>query len=254
MDRIAIISDIHGNMPALEAVLGDISRRGIGRIVCLGDLIGKGPGSAEAVDRIRSSCEAVIKGNWDDFISKESELEFIRWHQTRLGEERLRYLAGLPFFAEYVLSGRLIRLLHASPESVYKRVQPWDSKETRLAMFEPPLGEAERADVLGYGDIHQAYVQHLNGRMLFNCGSVGNPLDMTQASYAVLEGSRQADSTAPFSLQLIRVPYDIEEAVRLALEAGMPDTAAYTLELRTGRYRAKRLDSGGDADDTRDPV
>ena len=65
MEKIAIISDIHGNLPALEAVLLDIERRGIKRIICLGDLVGKGPDSAAVVDRIKEVCESVVQGNWD---------------------------------------------------------------------------------------------------------------------------------------------------------------------------------------------
>ena len=243
MDKIAVISDIHGNIPALEAVLGDIRDRGITRIFCLGDLAGKGPGSAEAVDLIREACEIVIRGNWDDFIGKPTDNSAIRWHQERLGTERLAYLAALPFSTECRISGRLVRLLHASPQSVYRRVQPWDSEGDRRAMFLPPDGSLEQADVLGYGDIHHAYVQHLGGRLLFNCGSVGNPLDMTQASYSVLEGRWGDDQLSSFSLQLMRVPYDIERAVRLAEQSGMPDLEPYCMELRTGRYRGLKSSS-----------
>jgi protein phosphatase len=70
MDQIAVISDIHGNIPALQATLHDIQRRKIGRIFCLGDLVGKGPHSDEAVDICREVCEITIRGNWDDFIHK----------------------------------------------------------------------------------------------------------------------------------------------------------------------------------------
>ena len=63
MDRIAIISDIHGNIPALEATLRDIQRRNIKRIFCLGDLVGKGPHSDQAVDICREVCEGIIRGN-----------------------------------------------------------------------------------------------------------------------------------------------------------------------------------------------
>lgn len=65
MERIAVISDIHANLAALKAVWADIERRGIGRIFCLGDLVGKGPYPAEAVDEIRQRCEVVLQGNWD---------------------------------------------------------------------------------------------------------------------------------------------------------------------------------------------
>ncbi len=88
MDRIALISDIHGNMPALEATLQDIQRRDIGRIFCLGDLVGKGPDSDQVVDLCRQVCEATVRGNWDDFIVTQPEHSLAQWHQARLGRER----------------------------------------------------------------------------------------------------------------------------------------------------------------------
>lgn len=87
MDSVAIISDIHGNMTALEAVLENINQRGIQRIFCLGDLVGKGPDSAKAVDRIRDACEVVVLGNWDEGIQKVTDNEVMKWHQNQLGSE-----------------------------------------------------------------------------------------------------------------------------------------------------------------------
>jgi protein phosphatase len=239
VERIAVISDIHGNMPALDAVEADIKQRGITRVMCLGDIVGKGPHSDTAVDRIRQMCEVVVQGNWDDFIGKKEDA-VLGWHQARLGSERIRYLSELPFLYDFILSGRLVRLFHASAKSVYHRVQPWSADEERHAMFDAvestPHGK-RKPDVVGYGDIHNAYVQHLAGRMLFNTGSVGNPLDMPQASYAILEGVWGSEAIHPFSLQLVRVPYDIELAIRQAEEADMPELAPYQRELRTARYR-----------------
>ena len=94
MKRIAIISDIHGNLPALEAVFKDISDRGIKTIYCLGDLAGKGPSSAEVVDKIREHCEVVIKGNWDYYMSEEDNGPLL-WHKNKLGVERLKYMKEL---------------------------------------------------------------------------------------------------------------------------------------------------------------
>lgn len=88
MERLAIISDIHGNLTALETVLKDIEKRGIKRIICLGDLAGKGPSSVEVVDLIREKCEVVVKGNWDHFMTTVEDSEAISWHRARLGEER----------------------------------------------------------------------------------------------------------------------------------------------------------------------
>ncbi|MCE7990178.1 MAG: hypothetical protein DYG89_54245 [Caldilinea sp. CFX5] len=89
MDQIALISDLHGNLPALEATLADIRGRGIDRIFCLGDLVGKGPHSAQTVDISREVCAGTVKGNWDDFILAETDKPTLVWHRQRLGQERL---------------------------------------------------------------------------------------------------------------------------------------------------------------------
>ncbi|MEW9701095.1 metallophosphoesterase [Paenibacillus sp. SI8] len=243
MEKIAVISDIHGNMPACEAVLTDIRDRGISRIFCLGDLVGKGPHSDLAVDRIRDACETVIMGNWDDFISKPTDNPTLNWHQHRLGSGRMDYLQSLPFSCEFWMSGKYVRLFHASPRSVYERIQPWDTMEKRLSMFEPSslcVEEMQAADMAGYGDVHNAYLQNLNGRTLFNVGSVGNPLDMPQASYAILEGRYDSREAAALNIQLVRVPYDIELAVQQAKEEEMPELEPYIIELRTGTYQRKK--------------
>lgn len=241
MDRIAIVSDIHGNMPALEAVIADIERRGIRTVYCLGDLAGKGPHPSEAVERIRGLCEIVIKGNWDEILSRPQESSVLRWHQERLSEEQKSYLGNLPFSYDFRMSGRRIRLFHASEESVFKRVQPWDSLDRRMGLFSHSDltggSGGPSPDVIGYGDIHNAFVHHFPGKVCFNTGSVGNPLEVNQASYAVLEGELGGVGTAPFGIQLVRVPYDIEFAIRLAEQEEMPETEQYAKELRTGRFR-----------------
>jgi diadenosine tetraphosphatase ApaH/serine/threonine PP2A family protein phosphatase len=91
--------------------------------------------------------------------------------------------------------------------------------------------------VVGYGDIHSAYIKSFENRILFNVGSVGNPLDVTQATYAILEGTYASRVDDSFAIQLVRVPYDIERAIRQAEAAQMPELQAYANELRTGRYR-----------------
>lgn len=144
MAQFALISDIHGNIPALEAVLRDIQRRGIETIYCLGDLIGKGPHGDVAVDMVRTHCQQVIKGNWDDFIGNETDDPSLLWHQHRLGSERLQYLAGLPYVIEFMMSGKWVRLFHASPRSVYERIQPWDDQEKRATLFHSSRRAAAR--------------------------------------------------------------------------------------------------------------
>ncbi|UCB42287.1 MAG: metallophosphoesterase family protein [Dehalococcoidales bacterium] len=240
MDRIAIISDIHGNMPALEAVLQDIRGRDIERILCLGDLVGKGPHSDRAVDICREVCEQVIMGNWDDYIRGEPNNPMKEWHQQRLGSERLEYLKDLPYIIEFYMSGKKVRLFHASNKGIYDRVFMDDTRESHRGMFNNTdfTGDAFVPDVVGYGDIHSAYLKSFRQRTLFNTGSVGNPLDLTMASYIIMEGEYGSEAGDTLSIQIIRVPYDVELAIQQARDEGMPELEAYESELRTTRYRA----------------
>jgi len=239
MDRIAIISDIHGNMPALETVLADISHRKLDTIYCLGDLVGKGPHAELVVDRCRACCAMTVKGNWDDFIVAETSNPTLQWHQRRLGAERLAYLKNLPTTIEFYMSGRAVRLFHASHNSVYYRVRMSDTAEKQLEMFTNTdfTGHALVPDVVGYGDIHNAFLKSFHHKVLFNAGSVGNPLDLTLASYAILEGDYASKTPGGFSVQLVRVPYDIDLAIQQAADEQMPELALYANELRTARYR-----------------
>nr|WP_263323442.1 metallophosphoesterase family protein [Neobacillus sp. Marseille-Q6967] len=245
MDKIAVISDIHGNIPALQAVLDDIQAREIKRIFCLGDLVGKGPDSSTSIDIVKQRCEMVIKGNWDDFITAPNESQTIQWHQKQLTLAHKEYLKSLPFSVEFMISGRLIRMFHASPRSLYDRVQPWHPIEKRMSLFENTklteniAGERE-PDVILYGDVHNAYIQNLAGRSLCNVGSVGNPLEITQASYVILEGKYGQKDTGSFSIQFVRVPYDIDYALKLAKDVEMPEYEEYVLELTTAKYRGNK--------------
>lgn len=239
MDHIAVISDIHGNIPALEAVLNDIHRREIKDILCLGDLIGKGPHSPEAVDRCRASCRWIVYGNWDNYVSAHNEPGNVAWYRSQLGAERLTYLGALPFAVELLISGRHVRFFHAHPRDVYKRVHPTSAPEDRLDMLGPIPGGEGVSDVAVYGDIHHAYIQSLSGGLLVNAGSVGNPLDFPLASYLLLHGNLDDPVEGALTIDFIRIPYDIELAVEQAVAADMPECEAYVRELRTARYRGR---------------
>jgi protein phosphatase len=245
MEKIAIISDIHGNIPALESVLADIDSRNIKRIICLGDLVGKGPQSSMAIQMIQKRCDTVIRGNWDDFFPKPQESKTIQWHQNQLTKQQMNYLKELPFSVEFMMSGKLVRMFHASPRSVYERVQPWDSLDRRLSMFENTestgnTAENREPDVVCYGDVHNAYLQIIKGKILCNAGSVGNPLDIPQASYAILEGEYNQSENGVFSIQHVRVPYDIDLSIQLAREVEMPELEEYIQELTTAKYRGSK--------------
>jgi protein phosphatase len=253
LDRIAIISDIHGNVPALEAVLLDIEQRGVKHIVCLGDLVGKGPEPDKVIDRIREVCEVVVQGNWDLGITYRQDQVSGLWQQTKIGTERLAYLEQLPLAYEFLLSGRLFRLFHASATSVFHRVKRKASKEERLALFKnteltnPTCGQ-RRPDIVGYADIHVPYLITLktpsdepdelqlgSGLTLFNVGSVGSPYDgIPHSCYSIVEGFWNSGNPSAYSIQIVRVPYDIERSIHLAQAANMPESERYISEIRTG--------------------
>jgi predicted phosphodiesterase len=247
VQRVALISDIHGNLTALDAVLGDIALRGINRIICLGDLVGKGPRSDATVDRCRDVCEVVLRGNWDDFIGDNKGGQAGAWYQAQLGRERLKYVSDLPLSMDLAVSGQRLRLFHASEESVHVRVLMSAGELRHLAMFNNTelTGLGPTPDLVGYGDIHRAFVMSYRTvseagarhQTLFNVGSVGNPLDSSAASYAVIEGEfRDSRSTTGVSIQLVRVSYDIEAELSVARAMDMPNYAAYEQELRAGVY------------------
>jgi predicted phosphodiesterase len=251
-DRIAIISDVHGNVTALEAVLADIAARGIGRIVNLGDVVAKGPRSAEAVQICREACEVTVRGNWDSFISgaEMPPVPAAVWTRDQLSMADLGWLAALPNTLDLVMSGKRIRLFHASQVSELHRVRVRHTPEEFAGMFtNTAFTGSFRAggvddheavpDVVGYGDIHDSFMKVADGKMLFNVGATGNPLDAPTAPYAVLEGVAGSTEPAPFSVQFSRVPYDIDAELAVATRMDMPQTEAYGRELREGIYRGR---------------
>lgn len=240
MERIVIISDIHGNMPALDAVLEDIDSRGIKKIFCLGDLAGKGPSSSEVVDKIREHCEVVIKGNWDYYMTEIQNNKVLEWHQNKLGVNRLEYLKGLPLYKEFYISGKLLRLCHASPNDLFNRVYLSTEKRERMKLFAATPTLNEEADVIGYGDIHGAHIDNFDGKTIFNVGSVGNPLEITQASYGIIEGKLNDRDKSSFAITLVRVPYDIDSSIKDAELTDMPEKIEYIKELKTAVYRRSK--------------
>src|SRR5688572_11143429 len=99
LDRIALISDVHGNVTALTAVLEDIRRRGIGTILNLGDVAGKGPRGSQCVRLTREHCAVTIRGNWDDFLPKPADRDrhhAVEWWREELTQEDRAWLLGLP--------------------------------------------------------------------------------------------------------------------------------------------------------------
>jgi protein phosphatase len=253
MDQIAIISDIHSNLPALETVLADIKKRGIDTIYCLGDLAGKGPDSIEVIDICREVCADVVMGNWDDDIvslNLDTLVDkgwdrpgHLAWQRQLLGTERLAYLGGLPNTIELLLSGKRVRLFHASQQSVHQRVLFGDEPFKLRGMFEnTPFTTFDQPepDIVGYGDIHHAYMLPVEDKTLFNVGSVGNPMDyIPMAGYAILNGLLGSATPHSVSIEFVRLPYSINASIERAWAVDMPALAEYEFELRTANHRSQ---------------
>lgn len=248
VERIAVVSDVHGNMTAYDAVLADIDRRGITTVLNLGDVAGKGPRGSAAVARTRERCAVTVRGNWDDFLPRpdaDKNPASVWWYEELTPEDRA-WLLALPLVHDMVLSGRRVRFLHASAQSVYTRVRRVHTDEEFDGMFAATdlTGPGPAPSVVVYGDVHDAYVKTVDGRTLVNAGSAGNPLDEPVPSYLVIEGVVDGTAADPFALQIVRVPYDVEAEIEVARAAGMPELEAWTIELRTAVFRGRHAERG----------
>lgn len=271
MDRIAIIADIHGNLEALKTVLTDIEKRNIKKIICLGDIIGKGAYSHECLELIKEKCEVVIKGNNDDFFVNRkvkrmedknildedyetlNDIDWKRWEWQRqlLDDDDKKYLKALPYCYEFYLSGSLIRLFHATPERINGYCSSHDKLFIKYKMFEPTVNTISNkyADVVIFGHTHTNYTERIYNRTLINVGSVGNSLSLvrnkekdanimetTRAVYLILEGELDSQEYInSFSYQFVQVPYDIDKEIKNQKDNIELDS--FIMELKEGMYR-----------------
>ena len=231
MTEIALVADLHGNLPATLAVDEDIRARGIRRIWCLGDIVGKGPSSADTFDWAVSRCEFILQGNWDEGIGKKlfPKDEF---YYRQLGEKRLNMLLEFPLEHVCFFSGRKMRLFHGRP-IMQRPYYVTEGNDVFSPYFAPDW------DVVGYADVHCPGLRAVGKGILFNTGSVGNGLGVAMAQYAILRGEPDGKNPTPLDITLVTVPYDREQAVRDAEEAGkqgLHNWEAFVQEIRTGVY------------------
>lgn len=261
--RIAIISDIHGNLEALKTCLEDIKKRNIDKIFCLGDIVEKGCHAEECVKLVRENCEVVVQGNCDvdldtsvykkslHNISVELMHKRVNWLNSLLSEESKNYLLNLPFSYEFYMSGSLIRIFHAHPEKKTDVIINEDSYESKFRMFQPSENTVSQknADIVIYGHLHAPFMNKMYNKTLINVGSVGNSfnvvrddekdsnvLETTAIHYLILDGEYGAkEYGADFSFEFVRVPYDIDKELE-DLDKNI-ESEAYLAELKEGRYR-----------------
>ena len=258
--KIAIISDIHGNLEALKATLKDIEERKVEKIICLGDIIAKGVHPKECLALIRTKCEIVLQGNCDIYFSTghrnidemdEQERKRIKWNQSLINKEDREYLLNLPFCYEFYMSGSLVRLFHATPTANNKAILNVDSIETKYQMFLPSekTQSQDIADIVIYGHIHHSYMDKIYNKTIINVGSVGNSFDVirnenkdsnvletTKSNYLIIEGEYGSkEYSSDISFQFIKVPYDIDR--ELQDEELNIERENYRFELKKGMYR-----------------
>jgi predicted phosphodiesterase len=242
--RCALIADIHGNLPAMEAVLEAVERRGVDAAFHLGDLVGYGPWPDEVVARLAEAGIFGVAGNYDSTIATGAEHcgcraetpaqealahESYMWTLDRVTPETKARLRALPFRIDVRpggghRSGPTLRLFHGAPtlNTLY-----WD--ESRPDDFARKMAGrmgAVAGDAIAFGHTHVPWQREVDGILFANAGSVGRPKDGDpRAAWAIAAW----DGTA-IRIEHMRIEYDVERAARAILESELPDAFADDLK------------------------
>ncbi|MAS33108.1 MAG: YfcE family phosphodiesterase [Anaerolineaceae bacterium] len=239
-NSVTIFGDIHGNLPALEAVWADMDWRQLEPRYCLGDLVGYGTFPNEVVAMIRQQGVPTIMGNYDQGVGHSSDdcgcaystadaralgEQSIAWTNAHTSDENKAFLRSLVDSIRLELGSYRVLLVHGSP----RKINEYLYEDRSDSSFERILNAAN-ADVLVCGHTHLPYHKMLpDGRHIINAGSVGKPKDNNPDACYIVLTAESNDLTVEF----VRVPYDVERAA-LAIEAtDMPD--AFAGMLRAGR-------------------
>jgi putative phosphoesterase len=247
--RVAIISDIHGNITALEAVLDDLRSRGVEASYCLGDLVGYAPFPNEVIEGIQRDQIPTIMGNYDDGVGfdrdecgcayrdpEEQRLGdmSLEWTKRAVTPERKAFLRGLQPEIRFEADGKRFRLVHGSP----RRMNEYLFEDRPLSSFQR-LAATSDCDALIFGHTHKPYTKRVDGVLFLNAGSVGKPKDGDpRACYAVL------DTAGDISVEFRRIPYDISKVATAIRQSDLPDKFATDIE--TGGSSPAAAASAGD--------
>jgi predicted phosphodiesterase len=254
--RYALVSDIHANLPALDAVLADIAARDdVGATYHLGDLVGYAPWPNEVVEQLRGEQVAGIAGNYDSTVGldykhcgckyedpKQEELSHVsfEWTKAHSSPETKAFLAALPFRIDLRplgghASGPTVVLVHGTPtlNTVYWTEDRSDDFCLKMAR----LAGLKAGDVIAFGHTHKPWHRVTEGIHFVNTGSVGRPKDGDwRAGYVFLDVTASG-----VGVEYVRVEYDVEKAMRGIRESDLPDDFAEYL--RTGGQLAPSLSS-----------
>jgi putative phosphoesterase len=233
--RIAIFSDIHGNVQALDAVLADIAAQEPDAVYCLGDLVGYGANPNEVTERIRREGFPTIIGNYDDGVGFDRDecgcayredaerargQRSLEWTKARVTAENKAFLRTLKPEIRVDANGRRLLLVHGSP----RKMNEYLFEDRPLSSFQR-LAASSNADVIVFGHTHKPYVKEVDGVWFVNAGSVGKPKDGDRrACYLVLDPSHA--SPAAFR----RVEYDVASAAAAIRATDLPHEFATDVE------------------------
>jgi predicted phosphodiesterase len=229
--RLALIADIHGNLPALDKVLADLDRDPVDEIVCLGD-VAVGPQPIETIERLRALGCATVMGNWDacmlgdepkvDGEIAEMLVDACTWSTAQLRPEDVEYLRGFKETFEVQLDDEMLLLaFHGSPRSFDDGIfatTPDDALEHMLA--------GRHAAVYACGHTHFQLFRRFGEAIVLNAGSVGQPFRRQRtgvmhispwAEYCVVAGE-----SGRLSVDFRRTPVDVASFVERMLASGMP--------------------------------
>ena len=227
--KIVLLGDLHGNMPAVEAMERELDSIRPDDIWFLGDAVGKGPESDLTCDWAREHCSHWLAGNWDRVLRMDPEYNafFIR----QIGPERLEWLDSLPLEDELKISGIRFRLVHGRfLDPLYLSFDP-DEKLREGFKFRD--GRPEAGGMI-CADSHRPFVRPLHDGYAMNTGSVGDNLGVPRAHALLLEGEEEE---SPLRITVLSVPYDNREAVKRAeLCPDLPMREAFQREVMTGIY------------------
>lgn len=239
-DQITIFGDIHGNLPALQAVFEDINTRGLNNLYCLGDLVGYGTFPNEVIDFIRSRDIPTIMGNYDQGVGNDSDdcgcayktpeaqalgERSIAWSNAHTSAENKAYLRSLVASIPLQLGGLNVLLVHGSPRKINEYLYQDRTDESLERIL-----DGVNADVLVCGHTHLPYHRVLpSGRHIVNAGSVGKPKDDNPDACYIVMSARDTD----LDVQFIRLPYDVERTAQAIEATDMPHEFAQML--RDGR-------------------
>lgn len=243
MARIILLSDIHGNLTALEAVLANVRLTGADRVVCLGDVAAMGPQPREVIGRLRELGCPVVMGNTDAWLAEppparavdevaRQEEEWLRWGADQLtADDRAFFRSFAPTVEVPLDHGGTLLCYHGSPRSFNDALLPATPPED----LDKLLGGNAAATVFAGGHTHQQMLRRHRASLVINGGAIGrspalvplpSPLRyVTWAEYAILnlDGSR-------LGVELRRVPYDRSALLATARRAGMPHEAAWSAQ------------------------